>query len=349
MEQNPIVPDLSTILPHTKQRQQIHVSGVNMANDCGQRYVFRYLLGIKRPPNAFLLVGKSTDESVTQDLDHKIETGVLLSRSDVLDISAAKFEAEQKAEPIELDADEKAEGKSLAQVLGEAKDKAVALSGLHHDEAAPIINAERTRRKFSINMDTFLRTRAKSLRQSAAEAPTKFTARVLDDQARALNSAARDGIDFVGEQDIVERIGDLLVVRDTKTSGKAPTPSLADGSKKPGIADESEQLTAYATASFVVDGKLPDKLILDYLVQTNAATPTRKYVPTVSVRDMDDVNVFLNRFTNLIHAMKTGVFIPANQSWWGCSEKWCGWAQICPYFKKPKLVQITAAIPTDEK
>ena len=39
-----------------------------------------------------------------------------------------------------------------------------------------------------------------------------------------------------------------------------------------------------------------------------------KYVPSATTRDMDDINVFLNRFTNLIHAMKTGVFIPANQS-----------------------------------
>ena len=27
-----------------------------------------------------------------------------------------------------------------------------------------------------------------------------------------------------------------------------------------------------------------------------------KYVPTATVRDMDDVHVFFNRFTNLIHA-----------------------------------------------
>lgn len=344
MAQDPIVPDMRSITSKEKQRKQIHVSAVNMANDCGQRFVYRYLLGIKRPPNAFLLVGKSTDESVTQDLDHKIATGELLSREDVLGISAAKFEAEQKNEAIELDADEKAEGKSLDQVLGAAKDKAITLSGLHHDDAAPTINPTKTRRKFSVDMDKFLRGRAKELHQSADEQEDKFNMKLLDGQAAALNSAARDGIDFVGEQDIQEIIGSQLIIRDTKTSAKSPTPSYMDGSAKAGIADESEQLTAYATASYVVDGKLPDKLVLDYLIQTNAAKPMVKYVPTVSVRDMDDVSVFLNRFTNLIHAMKTGVFIPANQSWWGCSKKWCGWFDICPYSKKPKLVQITQAV-----
>jgi hypothetical protein len=348
-DKNSPVPSIDKITPKAKQRKQIHVSGINMANDCGQRFLFRYILGIKSPPSAFLLVGKSTDESVTRDLDHKIETGELLKREDVLEISAAKFDAEQKAEPIELDQEEKKEGKSLDQVLGEAKDKAVCLSGLHHDEAAPKIQAVRTRRKFSVDMDAFLRARARELHLAGEQAPDKYAAKLLHGQAQSLNAAARDGIDFVGEQDIQEVIGDQLIIRDTKTSAKSPTPSFLDGSDKAGTADDSEQLTAYAVASHVIDGKLPDRMVLDYLVRTNAAKPTVKYVPTATTRSMDDVQVFLNRFTNLIHAMKTGVFVPANQSWWGCSEKWCGYSSICPYFKRPKLVQINVEVQTDRK
>lgn len=345
-----VVPSIAKLTPKSKQRKQIHVSAINMANDCGQRFFFRYILGIKSPPNAFLLVGKSTDESVTRDLDHKIDTGELLKREDVLEISAAKFEQEQKNEPIELDDEEKKEGKSLELVLGEAKDKAVCLSGLHHDEAAPKIQAVRTRRKFSVDMDAFLRLRAKDLHLAAEHAPDKYGAKLLHSQAASLNAAARDGIDFVGEQDIVEQYatgpdsGLQLVIRDTKTSAKSPVPSFLDGNDKAGTADDSEQLTAYAVASHVVDGRLPDKMVLDYLVRTNAAKPTVKYVPTATTRTMDDVQVFLNRFTNLIHAMKTGVFVPANQSWWGCSAKWCGFFDRCPYSKKPKLVQIAKGV-----
>jgi hypothetical protein len=343
-----IVPPIDKITPKAKQRQQIHVSALNMAADCGQRFLFRYILGIKSPPNAFLLVGKSTDESVTQDLDHKIETGELLKRDDVLAISAAKFEQEQKNEPIELDPDEKKEGKSLDQVLGEAKDKAISLSGLHHDEAAPKIQAVRTRRKFSVDMDAFLRSRAKELHASAEATPDKYAAKILHAQARSLNAAAHSGVDFVGEQDVQEIVHDgdreLLVIRDTKTSAKSPIPSYMDGNNKAGTADDSNQLTAYATACHVLDGKLPDKMILDYLVRTNAAKPTLKYVPTATTRSMDDVQVFLNRFTNLIHAMKTGVFVPANQSWWGCQKRWCGYHQICPYVGHPVLVEITKGV-----
>lgn len=363
-----VVPSIDKITPKAKQRRQIHVSGINMANDCGQRFLFRYILGIKSPPNAFLLVGKSTDESVTRDLDHKIETGELLKRDDVLEISAAKFEQEQKNEPIELDQEEKKEGKSLEQVLGDAKDKAVCLSGLHHDEAAPKIQAVRTRRKFSVDMDAFLRSRAKELHLAGEMAPDKYAAKLLHSQAQSLNAAARAGVDFVGEQDVQEirRVPtdpnlrnvhipvdmelkdgytELLIIRDTKTSAKSPIPSYMDGNDKAGTADDSEQLTAYAVASHVVDGKLPDRMVLDYLVRTNAAKPTVKYVPTLTTRSMDDVQVFLNRFANLIHAMKTGVFVPANQSWWGCSARWCGYFGICPYSKKPKLVQITKEVP----
>jgi hypothetical protein len=338
------VPKLSEILPKQKLRQQLHISGINMMSECGQRFFYRYVLGIKRPPSAFLLVGSSTDESVTKNLDNKIETGELLPRNDVLGIAEAKFDALQKADPIELDADEKKEGLSVEQVLGDAKDKTVALAGLHNDEAAPKIQPKRTQRKFSINMDTFLRQRAKELHEAAETVQDGYTAKRLHAQARAMNATARVGLDFAGEQDIVEQDGETLIVRDTKTSGKSPTKSLMDGSSQPGIADDSDQLTGYALASHVIDGKLPDFMVLDYLVRTPARHDL-KYIPTKTTRDMNDVQVFLNRFANAVQAYKTGVFVPAKADWWGCSEKWCAYWDRCPYAKRPKLFQIKTEVP----
>lgn len=345
MPNNSPAPSIESIVPKSKRRQQLHISGVNMMADCGQRFLYRYILNIKRPPNAFLLVGKATDESVTQNLNSKIDTGELMRRDAVLDVATTAFDKAQADEPIELDADEKKEGKSLDAVLGEAKDKTVCLAGLHHDDAAPTIIPAQTRRRFSVDMDAFLRSRAKDLHQSGDDSHDKLASKSLHFQAQSLNAVAKAGVDFVGEQDIVERIGDKLIIRDTKTASKSPVPSIMDGAEKPGAADDSDQLTAYATASHVIDGKLPDVMVLDYLVRTNAAKPTVKYVPSKTSRSMDDVQVFLNRFTNAVHALKTGVFVPANQSWWGCSKKWCGWWDICPYSKKPTLVQITKEIP----
>jgi hypothetical protein len=164
-------------------------------------------------------------------------------------------------------------------------------------------------------------------------------------------------MDVAGEQDIreelysvdttdhVTRHSHTLVIRDTKTSGKSPTKSLMDGSGSPGIADDSDQLTTYALASLVLDKKLPDLMVLDYLIYTPARHDT-KYVQTKTVRDMNDVNTFLNRFANAVHAYRSGVFVPAKADYWGCSEKYCGYWSMCPYAKRPHsvaqpLVQIS--------
>lgn len=342
-----VAKELASITPKAP-RQQLHISGVNMLNDCGQRFFYRYVLGIRRPPSAYVLVGKATDESVTQNLDNKIRTGELLPREDVLGIADSVFEREKDREQIELDPDEKKEGRSLETVLGEAKDKTVALAGLHHDQAAPAIQATAVHRRFSINMDKFLRIRAKDLHESARQAEDKYMQKLLQGQARALNVAAGVGLDFAGEYDIVEEViqpndeWGPITIRDTKTSGKSPTKSIMDGSDRPGIADDSDQLTAYACASHVLDGRLPDSMVLDYLIYTPKKHDT-KYVPTKTTRDMSDVQVFLNRFANAVQAYRTGMFVPAKADWWGCSQKYCGYWDMCPYAKRPKFVQIKTA------
>jgi hypothetical protein len=61
-----------------------------------------------------------------------------------------------------------------------------------------------------------------------------------------------------------------------------------DGNAQPGIADDSDQLTTYALASLVLDKKLPDLMVLDYLIYTPARHDT-KYVPTRDHRDMNDI------------------------------------------------------------
>jgi hypothetical protein len=334
---------LKSITP--KKREQLHVSGINMLSECGKRFEFRYILGIRRPPAVFMHIGTAVDQSVASDLQHKIDTGELLKRDDAIGIASAKFDERQSKEPIEMESDEKAEGKSVEAVLGEAKDKTVALAGLHYDQAAPIIHAKFVQRGFSINMDKWLRQRAKELHAAGDQQGDKYAASILHSEARALNAAASKGLDCAGEQDIVEEVipdpneaGDL-VLRDTKTSGKSPTKSLMDGNKYPGIADDSDQLTTYAMASLVLDGKLPDLMALDYLVYTPARHDT-KYVVTKTTRNMEDINVFLNRFANAVHAYRRGIFVPAKADWWGCSQKYCGYWDMCPYSKKPHQVVI---------
>lgn len=115
-----------------------------------------------------------------------------------------------------------------------------------------------------------------------------------------------------------------------------------DGNPNGGIADDSDQLTTYALASLVFDKKLPDLMVLDYLIRTPARHDL-KYVPTKTTRDMSDVNVFLNRFANAVHAYRRGIFVPAKADYWGCSAQYCGYFDMCPYSKKPK--QFTVVKP----
>ncbi len=347
---------LKSITP--KKREQIHISFMSMLSVCQLRTWFRYGLGIRRPPSAYLHVGTAVDSSVTRDLQNKIDTGELLKRDDAIEIAAETFKERVDKEPIELDPDEKREGKPINTVLGEANDKAVALAGLHYDTAAQVIQPFKVQRKFSINMDGWLLKRGKQLHADAEKESNAGAAKILHAEAAAMISASRKGTDFAGEQDIVEKIiadpshfpllKDNLptgvVIRDTKTSGKSPTKSYLDGSQNPGIADDSDQLTTYSLASLVLDGKIPDLLVLDYLVYTPARHDT-KYVPTKTSRTMEDINVLLYRFARAVHswhvACKTGSFLPAKSDDWQCSERYCGYFAQCPAAKRPKLIQIT--------
>jgi hypothetical protein len=326
--------DLKSITP--KIRKQLHQSGLEMLSKCGIQFEFRYLKGIKRKPNAFLLCGTATDKAVTTDLNHKIQTGELESEDVLLDIARDSIENSPEKNDIELEDEEV--GNSVSSVISETKDKAVRLVKAHHAEIAPIIQPTHTARRFSINMDKWLRTKGKQIHEQAENAENPWLKRVQHQQAAHLNAAARDGFDFVGEQDVVEKTETSLVIRDTKTSKKSPSSD---------IADSSNQLSAYALASQVLDGKLPDALKLDYLIDLKKSTKT---MTIESRRDEESTMAYLNRLVNGITSIRSGVFVPApDQAWW-CAEKWCSYHSICPHVKhsvttvgQPKFVQITEA------
>jgi RecB family exonuclease len=130
--------------------------------------------------------------------------------------------------------------------------------------------------------------------------------------------------DLSGQIDIQEKDR----IRDTKTSGKTPAAS---------IADESLQLTAYALAVHVIDSRAPNEVALDYLIDTK----TPKAETFRSTRTIDHFKSLLRRAENAANAIEKGVFIPARESDWWCSEKFCGYALTCPYYtRKPKQFAI---------
>lgn len=332
-----VAQELKSIIP--KKRRQVHQSFMDVLFRCELQAMYIYLLGIRRPPRAAIHVGSSVHKSGEVNLQSKIDTGELLKRDDAVEIAAATFEEKVDKEPIELDVDEREEGKTVEQAVSEAKDKSVALAGLHYDKVAPVIAPRFVEHPFSINMDRWLRERAKLLHAAGDKEVDSDAAKMLHAEARVMNAASRLGIDLTGTRDVVENVGEGdHGIRDWKTTGKQPNKD---------VAHVSDQLDIYSLASLTFEKKLPKRVALDFLVYT----PKRhdlKYVPRESYRTMDDMNVILFRFARAVHrwftAIKTGDFAPARPTDWWCSEKWCAFYDRCPAAKKSKLVQIETEV-----
>jgi hypothetical protein len=307
-------------------RRQLHQSGVEMAGKCGMQFYYRYIEGKKRRPSSYLICGIATDRSVGTDLDKKIATGELEQEDVLLDVARDAVETYPNKENLELDEEEK--GKSINDVLGATKDKAVRFVKAHHGQVAPAMFPFQTARQFSIDLDAMLRARASELHIAAEEEAVPIRKAALHNQARYLNVAARDGMDFVGEMDIVERFsestihpGPIQVIRDLKTSKKSPSAGTADG---------SHQLTAYSLASFVIDGFLPDAVRLDYLIDLKGGV---KCAEQISVRDQRDVLNYVNRIVSVVSMMQSGIFVPAPSTAWWCDKRYCGYYEQCPYVR----------------
>jgi hypothetical protein len=131
-------------------------------------------------------------------------------------------------------------------------------------------------------------------------------------------------VDLAGAMDIQEG---SLSVRDTKTAAKTPSKT---------IADESLQLTAYALAAKVIDGKCVERVQLDYLI--DKAEPEAKAF--ASTRDDDDFKTLLLRIERAVIATEKGVFIPARETDWWCSPKYCGFHGSCPFVRQPKQFAV---------
>lgn len=110
-------------------------------------------------------------------------------------------------------------------------------------------------------------------------------------------------------------------IRDTKTSAKSPTADAAD---------KSLQLTAYAMAATVIEGRTPE-VSLDYLVDLK----TPKTVVLSSTRTDSDFAALLNRVAVIDDAITAGIFPPADPDSWMCSKRFCGFWSTCRYVRRP--------------
>lgn len=117
---------------------------------------------------------------------------------------------------------------------------------------------------------------------------------------------------------VLDCIDEKHVVHDYKVTGK---------SKNQNEADTSLQLSVYAMAHKELYGTLPEKLVLDTMVELK----TPKYQAIETTRG-EDCYVKIYRISQAVQkAIAAGIFLPPAEGSWQCNSRFCGYFQICPY------------------
>lgn len=147
--------------------------------------------------------------------------------------------------------------------------------------------------------------------------------------------------DLSGRIDLIclSRGGAGLSVRDTKTSGKSPSLTMAR---------DSHQLSMYALAMQVLTGKMPRSLFLDYVIRPGKRVGAR--VKTLETRRNSATNEAMKlRIQTAMDTIERGAFPPCNPGEWWCDPRYCGFHldQTCPYVRG--WAQIPVFTPADTK
>ena len=134
------------------------------------------------------------------------------------------------------------------------------------------------------------------------------------------------GCKLVGIIDTIDAAG---VIRDLKTAGKSLTQKDAD---------TSMQLTMYSMMQRLSEGVDETAVQLDVLVKTK----TPKAQNLISHRDVDDIQVLLNRIARIKEGIEKECWTPASEGSFWCSPKLCGYFDRCPY--AVRRVTVTVAV-----
>lgn len=268
-------------------------SALSTMQDCGIRYDFTYLQRIYAASTPPQIRGSAVHEAVRLSAKRKIDTGSLPSVEEVRDTARDAFDLLSQ-EDVRFTAEDLADGTTRTAVLGRQKDAAVALAGLHRLEIAPRVN------------------------------PIAFE--------RRITVKPRDmDVELEGTIDLIDGQAHGEVVRDEKTRDKSPSRDEADESQQfsmYGLLRLSERMQQEPERS-------PEELLpVGYALDVLVCTPKRgdlKPVTLHTTRDLTDIHAIVGRLNRAIDAVTKGVFLPANPSWWGCSERWCSHWDRCPF------------------
>lgn len=140
-----------------------------------------------------------------------------------------------------------------------------------------------------------------------------------------------------GVMDVEEEDGGI---RDTKSTARNP---------KAEVVADSPQLSTYAMAKHVIDGTpAPVSVRLDFLVAKFVGAGRYgwavSYEPMESFRDETDFAQGIARMERAVRLVRAGAFMPARPDDWWCSEKWCGYWDICPFARRRVAVALSSAV-----
>jgi len=254
---------------------------------CPRAWAWRYVRGVITPPGAALVVGKAVH--VPAETYHK--RGMDLGTEWSPDAAAAAMPVEEAAD-VAADAFERGAGDVPWETEDEkrdaAKDRAVRMGSRYVSHVAPTTG-----------------------RPIAVERKSE------------LHPAGRDWT-LVGYLDAVtEEAGGKVVLRDTKSSGKAPSGASGGNIVVPN--DYRRQLAAYRWMWREGTGDNPDATVIDYVWagkrDTNSATAP------ADVND-DDETLLFSLLDGMHLMVKAGLF-PRNPDSWACNAKWCGYWDRC--------------------
>lgn len=131
-------------------RKQLHGSNLNMAFRCMEQLRRRVFEGDIIPPAALAIAGTGTHKSVAVNMEHKKETGDLLSEHVCADAARDGVNKEWEIRGATLTEEQQSAG--VVTTRGQMVDRAVRLARLHRTQLAPHLMPERVEYEWGIRL-----------------------------------------------------------------------------------------------------------------------------------------------------------------------------------------------------
>lgn len=206
---------------------------------------------------------------------------------------------------------ELAEVHEVKEIAAEATDKAFREDGVHLLEDEETIGLARVRGKSMDLAVEYAELYHEEIAPQLEPLASEREFRVTSDEFP---------VDLAGTIDLLEE----KKVRDLKTRGSKPA---AD------IASKSLQGSIYTLAASQMTGEEHYAYTMDFVVKTK-----KPYVHRVDAKMGPAVwNATLETIRRGWALVEAGIFPPANPDWWGCSQKWCGYWDDCPFGRRARI------------